>query len=164
DDEWITAKLNDSYLVLSSSPAANLLVPSFLQLPLTALQVEDGAPSPDSPPSRPLDLSQRHQEILTFLKDGKNPPSASTYAVNKAFLRKASRYFVVGDCLWRRSGIEGAGRLVVDDKEQQERLMRMAHEESGHKGVLTTARILEERYFWKKLLLDRIGLDITYLP
>ncbi|CAD6918627.1 unnamed protein product, partial [Tilletia caries] len=58
DDEWITAKLNDSYLVLSSSPAANLPVPSFLQLPLTALQVEDGAPSPDSPPSRPLDLSQ----------------------------------------------------------------------------------------------------------
>ncbi|CAD6952494.1 unnamed protein product [Tilletia caries] len=154
DDGWITAKLNDSYLVLSSSPAANLLVPSFLQLPLTALQVEDGAPSPDSPPSRPLDLSQEHQEILTFLKDGKKPPSASTYAVNKAFLRKASRYFVVDDCLWRRGGIEGAGRLVVDDKEQQERLMRMAHEESGHKGVLTTARILEERYFWKKLLLD----------
>ncbi|KAE8222681.1 hypothetical protein CF326_g8332 [Tilletia indica] len=96
-------------------------------------------------------LSEEHQIIFDFLTTGKKPQNATDYASNKSFLTKASRYFVTGGSLWRKGGLEDAGRLVVDCREEQERWMRLSHEEAGHKGVATTTRVLEQRFYWKGL-------------
>jgi hypothetical protein len=50
----------------------------------------------------------------------------------KKLLKKARRYFVLGDRLWKRRS-DGKHQLVIQEDWRLE-LMRQAHDELGHKG------------------------------
>ncbi|KAE8239698.1 hypothetical protein A4X13_0g8112, partial [Tilletia indica] len=159
DDEWLQDRLDDAPLAamvdgpsfvddLSPSPVSV----NFFQLAVSLEDQECLAVDAENPPSQLL--TKEHQSVYDFLSSGKKPSHANDFHSNKAFIKLASQYFLVGKVLWRRGGIEDAGRLVVDDVAERERLMRLAHEESGHKSVGATSRALELRFFWSKMASD----------
>ncbi|KAE8237904.1 hypothetical protein A4X06_0g9064 [Tilletia controversa] len=163
DEEWLTDRLED--LPSADGPGAeagvnhmHAAVSSLYTEPVSLLAVlADGGEIDAMVVGEGGDLvkervyTDEHQEILGFLTLGKKPSGLDDFNANKRFLKRVSKYFVAGGTLWRKGGVDEAGRLVVDGEEEQRRLLSVAHDEAGHKGVDSTTRALEKRYFWSTL-------------
>ncbi|CAD6955404.1 unnamed protein product [Tilletia caries] len=163
DEEWLTDRLED--LPSADGPGAeagvnhmHAAVSSLYTEPVSLLAVlADGGEIDAMVVGEGGDLvkervyTDEHQEILGFLTLGKKPSGLDDFNANKRFLKRVSKYFVAGGTLWRKGGVGEAGRLVVDGEEEQRRLLSVAHDEAGHKGVDSTTRALEKRYFWSTL-------------
>ncbi|KMU85729.1 hypothetical protein CIHG_03769 [Coccidioides immitis H538.4] len=70
------------------------------------------------------------------------------------FCRKATKYVVEADQLFRRAGSGVPLRRVVDDLEQRRQILHMMHDEFGHKGREGTYSTLQARYWWPGMYKD----------
>ena len=70
--------------------------------------------------------------IHTFLTTSTRPPDLSDSEF-QSFISYATKFFVLGDKLWRRH-LEGCHQLVINKPKRYE-LIRQAHDDLGHKGV-----------------------------
>ena len=84
---------------------------------------------------------------LTTLKR----PKYMTRAEYAKLRKTARRYRVVQDYLWLKTSGDRPLRRVIDKPEEQQRIIRALHEESGHRGIEGTWRKISYRYHWPHL-------------
>ncbi|KJF61542.1 uncharacterized protein CIMG_13730 [Coccidioides immitis RS] len=70
------------------------------------------------------------------------------------FRRKATKYVVEADQLFRQAGSGVPLRHVMDNMEQREQILHMMHDEFGHKGREGTYSTLQARYWWQGMYKD----------
>lgn len=86
--------------------------------------------------------------IKTYLQSLKQPTSLNGKALQQ-FVKRASRFFVRGDRLWRREST-GRHQIVIFGKDRL-RLLNEAHDKLGHKGFYPTRRNIADRFWWPTL-------------
>jgi len=125
--------LNDHYHP-SVSPPSNSLPHHFPSHSVFIDSVSDSL-HPTIPCSESAKSFDKHLiHIRTFLTNSIRPPDLSDSEF-QSFVSYATKFFVLGDKLWRRHP-EGHHQLVIDEAKHYE-LIRQAHDDLGHKGVFT---------------------------
>lgn len=106
---------------------------------------------PDSPPARVFTITKEEQSLFDIYKFLKTltSPAFSTPQEKKRFVKKATRYFVRNNKLWRRT--KSQPLQVVFEETLRERILMEAHEEFGHRGVQAVFETVRRRYFWPHL-------------
>jgi hypothetical protein len=89
------------------------------------------------------------QRITHYLNTLKVPKEVTN---RKSFIQTTRKYFLYRDKLWRRS--RGLARIVVQDTETRQKLLKGAHDESGHRGRDPTYKKLSDSYFWPNMMSD----------
>ncbi|EFW14932.1 conserved hypothetical protein [Coccidioides posadasii str. Silveira] len=89
--------------------------------------------------------SEEEDEDLFAFMDPNKGMDGKEYA---KFCRKATKYVVEADQLFRRAGSGVPLRRVVDDLEQRKQILHMMHDEFGQKGREGTYSTLQARYWW----------------
>ncbi len=79
-------------------------------------------------------------------------PASMTEDQKRTFINYASSFFLLDDNLWKRDS-GGEHKLVVP-ADRRYRLLQIAHNELGHKGVYSVRTHLLKRYWWPQLLDD----------
>ncbi len=79
-------------------------------------------------------------------------PASMTEDQKRTFINYASGFFLLDDNLWKRDS-GGEHKLVVP-ADRRYRLLQIAHDELGHKGVYSVRTHLLKRYWWPQLLDD----------
>ena len=94
------------------------------------------------------------RQIKEFLLNLKIPSELSE-GMRRKFLSNAANYFIKNGKLWKRTPKEfKPPSLVVFDPEQKIRIMRLAHDELGHRGVYATAKTVTNRFWWPNYFKD----------
>jgi hypothetical protein len=112
--------------------------------------------APEEPEDAPLDgvWSEEHQRIAKFLITGVRP-AGMTDSKFKLFCRKVRRFVVRDKLLWKISRLGNAAPArVLDDPEDQAKVIRAAHHDFGHKGRDSCVYRLKARYWWKGMYVD----------
>ena len=94
------------------------------------------------------DYSKNHEAIARYLLSLKKPKEMSL-SVFRRFKSEALNYMVHGKHLYRRPDKVNPMRLVVDDREEQQEIIKLCHLENGHRGRESTYRRVANRFFWK---------------
>jgi len=81
-------------------------------------------------------------------------PDAMDAREKKALQNRSKNYFIKEGILWRRKKWDEVPVRVLWDKNQIAEVLRMLHEENGHKGVATTFAAVRSRYYWLNFYLD----------
>ncbi len=79
-------------------------------------------------------------------------PASMTEDQKRTFINYASSFFLLDDNLWKRDN-GGEHKLVVP-ADRRYRLLQIAHDELGHKGVYSVRTHLLKKYWWPQLLED----------
>lgn len=94
--------------------------------------------------------SEESVAIAHYLTTLKRPPHLSTKDFRQ-FKRNALTFMVYQGHLFKRASKNIPLRRVVDDDADQERIMKAAHDECGHRGKEGTYRRIADRYWWHEL-------------
>jgi hypothetical protein len=86
--------------------------------------------------------------IRQFLQSPRRPEEMSD-SEYQAFIRQAMNYFVQGRRLYRKT--VGGGTQLVPSPERRLEIVRLAHDNLGHKGVYATVQMLLLRVWWLEL-------------
>ena len=71
--------------------------------------------------------------------------------------KKANRFFLLEECIWKHpKKRDGVPLRVVGKKEEQEELLVAYHESpwAGYRGTWTTLKKLKGKYWWPRLYRD----------
>jgi transposase InsO family protein len=142
--------LNDHYihpsLRLSNSPHTHFPTHSVF------IDSVSNPPHPTIPRSDSAKaFDKRLITIREFLTTTTRPPDLSDSEF-QSFVNYATKFFILGDKLWRRHP-EGRHQLVIEEPKRYE-LIRQAHDDLGHKGVYTVRIRLLLRFWWPMLSED----------
>ena len=85
-------------------------------------------------------------QIKRFL-DTSDLPDGIDRTKAPAFIRKASKYFSLGDNLYKRRG-DGRNKLVPLAPQHRMKVMNQAHEDIGHRGIRSLRDIVSDRFWW----------------
>jgi RNase H-like domain found in reverse transcriptase/Integrase zinc binding domain len=98
----------------------------------------------------PLDdsYSERYQNIARYLTTLSRPEGMSRAEFRK-LSREALNYSVRDRLLWRIASKAYPPRLVVDDQEQREIVIKELHDKIGHAGRESTFCLVASRYYWE---------------
>ena len=102
-----------------------------------------------------LQMTPKDQEIEVirrFLTTLELPPTKTTQD-RKRFLKKAARYFIQNDSMYRRNGT-GPVQKVIQDLPTRRRILEAAHEQLGHRGEYAVMQTLKTRFYWPSLWTD----------
>ena len=119
--------------------------------------VTPSSPSNDHPP---LDIPRSPQalaadaeliRISTFLTSLKRPSDLSDSQF-RAFIRKASHFFVANESLYRKNS-HGPPLLVIPP-DRRPAILHTAHDELGHKGFYSVRLRIQERFWWPMIHAD----------
>ena len=125
--------LNDDYHLSASSSSISL--PH--HFPSRSVFI-DSVSNPSHPTIPCSDSAQAFNKCLIlirkFLMSSARPPDLSDSKF-QSFVSYATKFFILGDKLWRRHP-EGRHQLVINEGKHYE-LIRQAHDELSHKGVFT---------------------------
>ena len=94
--------------------------------------------------------SDDSRKIATYLTTLRRPPELDTKEFN-AFKKKAVKFKVQDNHLFRRNSKNVPMRRVVDDPVERQNILQQLHDESGHKGREGTYRRVADRYWWDNL-------------
>jgi len=115
---------------------------------------EKGTEEEEWDPEKGKELQPGYSEesiaIGRYLTTLKKPPHLTTKEFRK-FKTKALTFMVHKGHLFKRASKNMPLRRVVDSKVDQARILKAAHEESGHRGKEGTYRRVADRYWWKNL-------------
>ncbi len=89
-------------------------------------------------------------KIATYLTTLRQPPEMSTKEFN-AFKKKAVKFKVQDNQLFRRNSKNVPMHRVVDDSTERQTILKQLHDESNHKGQEGTYRRVADRYWWDNL-------------
>jgi hypothetical protein len=70
------------------------------------------------------------------------------------FKKKAMKFFVQDDFLFRRASKNLPAKRVIDDKKKRKDILKALHEESGHRDREATYRKIADRYWWEGMWKD----------
>jgi hypothetical protein len=98
----------------------------------------------------PLDdsYSERSQTIARYLTTLSRPEGMSRVEFRK-LSREAMKYSVRDRLLWRVATKAYPPRLVIDDQEQRETVIKELHDKIGHAGRESTFCLVANRYYWE---------------
>jgi transposase InsO family protein len=149
-ETWIDKQYSFVSL-LSASPPYSLpsLFPSFPTIPIISAADDDNTPIPYSDASKHRD--QKLQKVESWLQSPHRPEGMSDAAF-KRFVAYCNRFYLRDSKLWRRRP-SGHHQLVIQPNSRY-RLLREAHDETGHKGVFIMRTRLLQRFWWPSLDLD----------
>lgn len=129
--------------------------------PVSILKMASAGPpkdpaDPDDTPVIPISARGRRAEarleqVRQFLDDLAMPSDMKDAQV-RTFVRYASDFFLKEGELWRRDP-ELRHKLVVPEPRRY-RLIKMAHDELGHKGIFSVRQHLLLRFWWPHLTAD----------
>ena len=94
--------------------------------------------------------SDYSRKIATYLTTLHQSPGMDTKEFN-AFKKKAVKFKVQDNQLFRRNSKNVPMRRVVDDPTERQTILQQLHDESGHKGREGTYRRVADRYWWDNL-------------
>ena len=98
-------------------------------------------------------VTEKFRNIATWLLTLINPANLTRTDLRR--LRKEARkYCIIQDMLWERSPGDKPLRRVIDDPDQQEKILQALHEDSGHRGREGTWRKVWSRYSWPGMFND----------
>jgi transposase InsO family protein len=109
----------------------------------------DDPPIPRSEDAKVMD--KKMNDIRRFL-ESKEHPAELTEDQHAAFVATAARYFIFESNLWRREP-HGRHQLVVPEHRRY-RILKEAHDDLGHKGILTIRTRLLLRFWWPMIVDD----------
>jgi hypothetical protein len=112
--------------------------------------VSSNAPETEIPRILDDSYSDESERIATYLSTLQRPPelSRSEYA---SFRKKAVKFLVEGQHLFRRASKNSPLRRVVDDHDLRHEILQQLHDETGHKGREGTYHRIAARYWWPGL-------------
>lgn len=87
----------------------------------------------------------------------KNPTAKTTEMSKEEYkkLVKSTRRFLVDEDGWLyRRSLEGKHMLVVIDMGQRIYMMKLAHDNLGHRGFYATKSLIAERFWWPEMESD----------
>lgn len=91
------------------------------------------------------------KQIFHFLSTMRLPQFPSDKE-KKSFIQKSQSYFIQDKNLWKRN--QKQALRVILDSEKRKQILKMAHDDLGHRGSLATYRTLCLRYYWPTLRED----------
>ena len=94
--------------------------------------------------------SEESITIARYLTTLRKPPGMTTKEFQQ-FKRKALTFMVHEGHLFKRANKNVPLRRVVDIEEDRRKILKAAHEESGHRGKEGTYRRIADRYWWSDL-------------
>ena len=97
--------------------------------------------------------SDDSQKIATYLTTLRRPPEMDTKEFN-AFKKKAIKFKVQDNHLFRRNSKNVPMRQVVDNPVERQTILQQLHDKSGHKGREGTYRRVADRYWWDNLYVE----------
>jgi hypothetical protein len=95
--------------------------------------------------------SKQSQRIARFLTTLRRPNDIESRAEFRQFKKKALKFLVQGNDLFRRDGRQVPLRRVVDSEAEQRQIIQSLHDESGHRGREGTYHKIAQRYWWEGL-------------
>ena len=98
-------------------------------------------------------VTEKFRNIATWLLTLKNP-AGLTRSDLRRLRKEARKYCIVQDMLWERSPGDKPLRRVIDNPDQQAKILQELHEESGHRGREGTWRKVWSRYSWPGMFKD----------
>jgi ribonuclease HI len=94
--------------------------------------------------------TEQFRNIAKWLLTLKNPGNMDRKALCQ-LRNKARRYCIKRGFLWEKTTGDRPLRRVIDDGEEQQRIIEALHDECGHKGKENTWRQVWNRYSWPKM-------------
>ena len=94
--------------------------------------------------------SDHSRKIATYLTTLRRPPEMDVKEFN-AFKKKALKYKIQDNHLFRRNSKNVPLRCVVDNRVERQTILQQLHDETGHKGRESTYRQVADRYWWDNL-------------
>ena len=79
-------------------------------------------------------------------------PTFSSNSLQKRFIKQTKNFFVQDDKLWKRHATNP--RLVILDSNRRKNILRLAHDNLGHRGVYGTAKTISQRFWWPSYYKD----------
>lgn len=104
--------------------------------------------------------SDNSWKIATYLTTLRRPPEMNAKEFN-AFKKKAVKFEVQDNHLFRRNSKNVPMRRVVDDPTERQTILQQLHHESGHKGREGTYRRVADRYWWENLHAERLMYNLA---
>ncbi|SJK99640.1 uncharacterized protein ARMOST_02948 [Armillaria ostoyae] len=98
-----------------------------------------------------LAADARLDQVQKFLSDLSQPPDLSDDQL-RTFANYASEFFLKDDELWKRDPA-GEHKLVIPPARRYN-ILRIAHDELGHKGVYSVRQHILKCYWWPHMLAD----------
>ena len=92
-------------------------------------------------------------KIATYLTTLRRPAEMNSKEFN-AFKKKALKFKVQDNLLFRRNSKNVPMRCVVDDLVERQTILQQLHNESGYKGREGTYRRVADRYWWYNLHME----------
>ena len=71
----------------------------------------------------------------------------------RQWLVKAKCFFIQGGCLWYHDS-HRRHKLVIMDEHKRVQIIKEAHDDSGHKGIFSTAARIQDRFWWPSIEQD----------
>ena len=90
----------------------------------------------------------RLMDIQKFLEEQVFPPEME-YREQRQLIRSARRFMARDGELWRKKG--NGQHQKVPRNDRRLRLLRIAHDQMGHRGVFATLARLQDRFWWPKM-------------
>jgi Integrase zinc binding domain/RNase H-like domain found in reverse transcriptase len=130
-------------------PRTHIRLPPLLAFLDTAVSQSKDPPIPRSDDAKAMD--KKMIDIRRFLET-KERCTELTDEQHVAFIAVAARYFIFESNLWKREP-HGRHQLVVPEHRRY-RILKEAHDDLGHKGVLTIRTRLLLRFWWPMIIDD----------
>ena len=100
---------------------------------------------------RKLNPEQKLLAIQHFLQTLQTPEFSEVDETIKArmrsrFVRIAQQYYLKDQLMFKRG--QNNPQRVILDRSEREKILELAHEELGHRGVYATLELLKKRFYW----------------
>jgi transposase InsO family protein len=95
---------------------------------------------------------QSLREILKFLITQKIPPLPTAQATQQ-FMKKAARFFVQENKMYKHQLSGNPLRVIFKDQERQ-LILKQAHDDLGHRRGRAVFQTLHQRFFWPHMMAD----------
>ena len=111
-----------------------------------ALHTKISPPAILSATTKAASVDEPLTQIKHFLQTLQTP-TFDNPAQKRRFIAKATKYFIKGDTLFKRSKDKIPLKVVLD-LEQRQRILEAAHDQLGHRGEHPTLYQVKTRFFW----------------
>jgi len=157
DDTDNSNIISKVYVVANAAPAARVT------------QVSQASSMDEAPESADdNDQDSRLKMIAEYLRTGRVPPGVTN---PKSFKQSAKKFFILEGIVWQQN-IDGARRAIMN-QDKRDRIIKEAHDGSGHHRRDPTYKKIAESYYWPKMMAQvavyvrtctRCQLRSTYHP
>ncbi|KAI6661751.1 Gag-pol fusion protein [Oopsacas minuta] len=94
--------------------------------------------------------AKEYDNICKFLQDGSILPQLPTSNARWNFKRKATKFFIKAETLYKTVNIDGnLSQVKFPRREELAEVLHMFHDQVGHPGMNATSTSIQKHYMWK---------------